>query len=317
MNDRVKLTQAAIITALAVALSLATVYIPFLGLLVFAIPVPYAIIATMTNGKYALISAAASFFIMMFAVDPMYSLSLTIMNVLPGIAVGYMIKKEKNEEEKNFKPIYFGTLAYMVSMILFVGLSKLFFKIDLVGQFIELMKVSLETQISVMQSAQLNLNEGITPTDIISTMQNMIPAILFFYSIISASITYYVEAFVLRRIKKLNVNLPKFTEFYLPGNAVTASLLLYFLVMALDIMQVPLHTDIIMLNLQLVFSIMFLIQGVSVGIYFIRNWRKKSPNKIMVFIVALFLISGSMVLSFVGMLDSAIDFRRVRSYKST
>jgi hypothetical protein len=62
---------------------------------------------------------------------------------------------------------------------------------------------------------------------------------------------------------------------------------------------------------------MFLIQGVSVGIHFIRNWRKKSPNKIMIFIVALFLISGSTVLSFVGMLDSVIDFRRVRSYKST
>lgn len=317
MNDRVKLTQAAIITALAIALSLATVYVPLLGLLVFAIPVPYAIIATITGGKYALISAVVSFFIMMFAVDPMYSLSLTIMNVLPGIAVGYMISKEKNEEEKSFKPIYFGTVVYMLSMIAFVGISKLLFKIDYIGQFIELMKESLQTQLSIMQSAQLNINEGMTVTDIISTVQNMIPAILFFYSIISASITYYLEAFILRRINKLNINLPKFNEFYLPGNAVTASLLLYFLIMFLDIIQVPLHTDIIMLNLQLVFSIMFLIQGVSVGIYFIRNWRQKSPNKIMVFIVALFLISGSMVLSFVGMLDSAIDFRRVRSYKST
>ena len=35
----------------------------------------------------------------------MYSLSLTIMTVLPGIAVGYMISKE-TIEEKNFKPIY-------------------------------------------------------------------------------------------------------------------------------------------------------------------------------------------------------------------
>lgn len=317
MKDRVKLTQAAIITALAIVLSLATVYVPFLGLLVFAIPVPYAIIATITGVKYALISAVASFFIMMFAVDPMYSLSLTIMTVLPGIAVGYMISKETTEEEKNFKPIYLGTVAYMVSMMAFVGLSKLFFKIDLIGQFIDLMKVSLETQLSIMQSAQLNVKDSISLVDMISIMKNMLPAILFFYSIISASITYYLEAFILRRIKKLNVNLPKFTEFYLPGNAVTASLLLYFLIMALDMMKVPLHTDIIMLNIQLVFSIMFLIQGVSVGIHFIRNWRKKSPNKIMIFIVALFLISGSTVLSFVGMLDSVIDFRRVRSYKST
>lgn len=317
MNDRVKLTQAAIITALAVVLSLATVYVPFLGLLVFVIPVPYAIIATMTGGKYALISAAISFFIMMFAVDPIYSLSLTVMNVLPGIAVGYMINKEEDNEEKNFKSIYIGTLAYMVSMILFVGISKLIFKIDLVSEFNKLIELSVETQFSIMKSANIAPKGDITAKDIVSIMQNIVPAILFFYSIIASSITYYLEAFILRRIKKLNFNLPKFVEFYLPGNAVTTSLLLYFLVMGLDMIKVPLHTDIIMLNLQLVFSMMFLVQGASVGIYFIKQWRRKSPNKIMIFIIALFLISGSMVLSFIGMLDSVIDFRRVRSYKST
>lgn len=317
MNDRVKLTQAAIITALAVVLSLATVYVPFLGLLVFVIPVPYAIIATMTGGKYALISAAISFFIMMFAVDPIYSLSLTVMNVLPGIAVGYMINKEEDNEEKNFKSIYIGTLAYMVSMILFVGISKLIFKIDLVSEFNKLIELSVETQFSIMKSANIAPKGDITAKDIVSIMQNIVPAILFFYSIIASSITYYLEAFILRRIKKLNFNLPKFAEFYLPGNAVTTSLLLYFLVMGLDMIKVPLHTDIIMLNLQLVFSMMFLVQGASVGIYFIKQWRRKSPNKIMIFIIALFLISGSMVLSFIGMLDSVIDFRRVRSYKST
>ncbi len=317
MNDRVKLTQAAIITALAVVLSLITVYVPFLGLLVFTIPVPYAIIATMTGGKYALISAVASFFIMMFTVDPIYSLSLTIINVLPGIAVGYMINKEKEESEKSFKSIYIGTIAFMLSMIVFVGMSKLFLKMDLLAEITDMMKVSVETQLSIMKSANIAPKGDITVQDILSLMQNIIPAILFFYSIIASSITYYLEAFILRRIKKLNFNLPKFTEFYLPGNAVTTSLLLYFLVMGLDILKVPLHIDIIMLNLQLVFSMMFLVQGISVGIYFIREWRKKSTNKIIIFVIALFLISGSMVLSFIGMLDSVIDFRRVRSYKST
>lgn len=317
MNDRVKLTQAAIITALAIVLSLATVYVPFLGLLVFVVPVPYAIIATITGGKYALISAAISFFIMMFAVDPMYSLSLTVMNVLPGIVVGYMINKEKYKEEKSFKSIYLGTLAYMVSMIIFVGISKLLFKIDLVAEFTNLMKLSVETQFSIMESVNISAKADMTVDDVINIMKNIIPSILFFYSIIASSITYYLEAFILRRIKQLDFNLPKFTEFYLPGNAVTTSLLLYFLVMALDIIKVPLHTDIIMINLQLVFSIMFLVQGVSVGIYFVKQRRGKSPNKIMIFIIALFLISGSMVLSFIGMLDSVIDFRRIRSYKST
>ena len=78
-----------------------------------------------------------------------------------------------------------------------------------------------------------------------------------------------------------------------------------------------LYTDIIMLNIQLIFSVMFLLQGISVSIYYIKEWKKKSPGKIVFAIMAVFLLSGTMILSFVGMLDSAIDFRKVRNYKST
>lgn len=317
MNDRVKLTQAAILTALAIALSLMTVYVPFLGLLVLIIPVPYAIIATMTGYKYTLISAVASFFMIMFTVDPIYALNLTLMSILPGIAVGYTINKEKNDEEKSFKPIYYGTVAFMISIIVFFIISKVLFKMDLLAEIRQMMKVSVESQFRIMENIKGVQNGDVTIQDIIDLMNNILPSMLFLYSIISSSITYYLEAFILRRIKKLNFNLPKFNDFYLPGNAVTTSLLLYFLIMGLDMLNLPLHTDIIMLNLQLVFSMMFLVQGISVGVYFIKQWLKQSPKKIIILIMALFLISGSMILSFVGMLDSVIDFRKVRSYKST
>ena len=87
--------------------------------------------------------------------------------------------------------------------------------------------------------------------------------------------------------------------------------------MFLEMLNIGLYTDAIMLNIQLVFSILFLIQGVSVSIYFIKSWKDKSPGKIVFAVIAVILLSGSMILSFVGMLDSAIDFRKVRNYKST
>ncbi|MGL5641383.1 MAG: YybS family protein, partial [Paraclostridium sp.] len=304
---------------LAIALCLATVYIPFIGLLVFIIPVPYAIISTMTGHKYALISAISSFFILMLTVDFVYALNLVIMSILPGIAIGYKINKDskKEGENKNFTPIYYGTVAFIVSIILFFTMAKVVFNMDLLGQLSDMIKQSVEIQFKIMKSANMMPNSEITSKDIVSFIQNILPTMLFVYSIIASLVTYYLEAFILRRTKQLNYDLPKFSDFYLPGNAILTSLLLYLLIMGLEMLKVGLYTDIIMLNVQLIFSVMFLLQGIAVSIYYIKEWRKKSPRKIVFAVVAVFLLSGTMVLSFVGMLDSAIDFRKVRNYKST
>ena len=319
MNDKTKLTQAAILTAVAIIFCIATAYIPFLGLLMVVVPVPYAIIATMTGHKYALISAIASFFILILTVNFVYALNLVVMSMLPGIAVGYMINKDSNIEDrnKNFKPIFFGTVAFLISTIIFFTISKALFNIDLIEQFSKMLKTTVETQFAIMESTNIIQKGDIAPKDIINVMQNTIPTMLFACSIIASLITYYVEAFILRRIKRLNYKLPKFSDFYLPGNAIITSLLLYLLTMFLSMLNIGLYTDAIILNLQLIFSILFLLQGISVSIYFIKEWRKKSPSKIGFAIMAVFLLSGSMILSFVGMLDSAIDFRKVRNYKST
>ena len=319
MNDRTKLTQAAIISAIAIVICLAAVYVPFLGLLAFIIPVPYAIISTMTGHKYALISAISSFFILMFTVDVLYALNIVIMSILPGIAIGYKISKDSkvNNDSMNFTPVYFGTIAFILSTIVFFIMANVLFNMDLLGQFLELLKTTLEAQFAIIESANLMPKGEIKPEDIVNLVQNTTPTMLFLYSIIASLITYYVEAFILKRIRKMSYNLPKFSDFYLPGNAIITSLLLYLLIMGLEMLKIGLYTDIIMLNLQFVFSIMFLLQGIAVSVYFIKEWKKKSPGKVVFAVIAVFLLSGTMILSFVGMLDSAIDFRKVRNYKST
>lgn len=319
MNNRAKLTQAAIITAIGIVLCLGAAYIPFLGLLALILPVPYAIISTTSGYKYALISAISSFFILVLTVDVVYALNLLIMCMLPGIAVGYRINQDSKVEDENesFTPIYFGTIAFILSIIVFFAMSKLLFNIDLLADISKTIKATVEAQFAIMESTNMMPKENITAKDMINMFQNMMPTVLFMYSIIASLITYYVEAFILRRTKVLNYGLPKFSEFYLPGNAIVTSLILYLLVMFLEMLNIGLYTDSIMLNIQLVFSILFLIQGVSVSIYFIKRWKDKSPGKIVFAVIAVILLSGSMILSFVGMLDSAIDFRKVRNYKST
>ena len=85
----------------------------------------------------------------------------------------------------------------------------------------------------------------------------------------------------------------------------------------MDVTEVNLHTDLIMLNLQLVFNFMFMLQGIAVGVYYFKKWIKEGTVKMIFMSTFILCIFGFMAVAFVGMLDSIIDFRKVRVYKST
>ena len=67
----------------------------------------------------------------------------------------------------------------------------------------------------------------------------------------------------------------------------------------------------------MVFNFMFIVQGIAVSIYYARKWLKQGTGKNVLVSGILLGLFGTMGISFIGMLDSIIDFRKVRSYKST
>ena len=151
---------------------------------------------------------------------------------------------------------------------------------------------------------------------IVDTFKHIIPTILFFRGMISAIIIYFVEIYALKRMKYGSFDEIKFRNFYLPGNAIVISFILYLLMLGLSYIKTPLYTDAIFLNLQMVFNFMFIVQGIAVSIYFIKKWLKNGINK-KVFIGAMCVgIFGMTGISFIGMVDSILDFRNVRAYKS-
>ena len=275
-----------------------TAYVPMLSILSMAVPVPYAIIGTLTDNKYSILSLIATFFILIFTVNPLYSVSVCIMSIVPGIFIGSAIRNNRKEDDFNkFDPIYIGTIVTMICVIVFFFIANIVFKTNILDDFMNILKESINVQVAIME--------------------NMLPAILFLQGMIVTFIIYALETFVLRRIRVVNLRLPKFIDFYLPGNAVTASFTIYILVLFMDLIKVNLYTDLIMLNLQLVFNFMFMLQGISVSIYYLKKWIRGGSLKMIFMSLLILSVFGFMGISFVGMLDSIIDFRRVRSYKST
>ena len=186
--------------------------------------------------------------------------------------------------------------------------------VDIGGGTTEVAVISLG---GIVVSHSLRIAGDELDEDIVNYINNMLPTMLFLQGMIVAFIIYSLEIFILKRVRIVNLELPKLLDFYLPGNAISVLFTLYIFVLFMDLINLNLHTDLIMMNLQLVFNFMFMLQGIAVSIYFFKKWIRSGSLK-MIFMSALTLsIFGFMGISFVGMLDSIIDFRRVRSYKST
>ena len=115
MNNKLRLPQASLIAALGILLCLMTTYVPMLSILSMAVPVPYAIIGTLTDKKYSTLSLIVTFFILMFTVNPLYSISICIISIIPGIFIGNAIRNNREDDDYNkFGPIYIGTIVSMI-----------------------------------------------------------------------------------------------------------------------------------------------------------------------------------------------------------
>ena len=158
MNKKFGLSQAAMIVTLGIILVLISVYVPMLAILALAVPVPFAIIGTLCERKYAFLSLIYTFLVIMFCVDTIYAINISIMNVVPGLIIGNIAKHNINNENSNkFEPIYGGMIAFTVCTIVFFLLSKFIFNIDLIGEFIKAIKDGFNEQMSIMEKTECRL----------------------------------------------------------------------------------------------------------------------------------------------------------------
>ena len=317
MNKKVGLTEASIIVSLAIILVLVSAYVPALGILGLFISIPYAIIGTLGNKKYSVLSIIATFFILMITTNPVYAVNICLMSAVPGMIMGHIVKKCIEQDETNkFVPIYGGIIAFTTSILIFLLVSKVILGTDLVADFIKILKESILSQFETMKEMNPEMLKGITTDDIVNLIRGMIPAMLLLQGTFLSFITYYTEVFILRRLRSINIKAPKLKEFYLPGNAVAASFMLYLLIIGIGYMDIDFNTNLVMLNLQLVFNTLFMVQGIAVCIFFAVVWMKNKPKGMLFFWAIILAMTGTMGVSFIGMLDSVVDFRRVRIYKS-
>ncbi|WP_455537699.1 DUF2232 domain-containing protein [Terrisporobacter sp.] len=314
MNKDLRLSRVLVIVILAIILILISLNISQLSLLLLLIPIPFALIGTLSNFKNNTISLVITFLLLMYFTKYIDAIDIFINSIIPGTIIGIIAKRVINSQNGNkYEPIFVGTIVFIISIVVHYIISKYTFKIDLLNELLQMFDESIKLQKDLFESTNNNL---LYSQNLKDTFRNIIPSILFFRSMILSMIIYLIEVFALKKIQYGDLSQIKFRNFYLPGNAIVNSFILYLIVIGLSYMKTPLYTDAIFLNLEIVFNFMFIIQGIAVSVYFVRKWLKQGASN-NIFISALCIgIFGIRGISFIGMIDSILDFRRVRVYKS-
>lgn len=294
--------------------------IPGLSILTIGVSSLFVVIATLSDSKGIFISIAMVILALVFFINPVYIFDICLNCIIPGIIIGIITKNVLNykNNDNKFEPIFAGTIAFILGLIANYLISKYLFNINILEEFTSVMKAQLSTQIGAIQESVSTLTSApkITEESIIQTILNIMPLILFSRAILLAILTYFLAIFTLKKIKKIDLNdlrEIKFSRFYLPGNAVLTSFVLYIVIMLLEMFNTPLYTDLILMNLEMIFYILFLIQGVSVAIFFAKRWLKGGQLIKVTMVIIAIVLFGVMGISILGMVDSIFDFRKVKS----
>ena len=257
MNKKITLPQTIVITLFTIIMILVAVNIPALSILTISVSSLFVVIAALSDTKGIFISFAMVILGLIFFIDPVYIFDICLNFVIPGIIIGIITRNILNYKEDNkYNPIFMGTIAFILGLIANYLVSKYLFNINMLEEFTSVMKTQLSTQISAIQESVSSLASvsNITEESIIQTVLNIMPLILFSRSIMLSILTYFLAIYTLKKIRKNDLKEKlmqiKFSRFYLPGNAVLTSFILYILIMLLEILKTPLYTDLILMNLE-------------------------------------------------------------------
>lgn len=136
-----------------------------------------------------------------------------------------------------------------------------------------------------------------------------VPGTIIVFSMVIAYLNYGVISWAMAKTGKKISKLPPFKVFSLPKSIVLGSLLIYLL-SYITISMGIISKDLLMFNLEFVFTFVFSIQGLAVVFYF--AYLKKIPKIVTLIVSGIFIFAwiGQAFLFILGLTDVILDVRK-------
>ncbi|MFA9397471.1 MAG: YybS family protein [Clostridiaceae bacterium] len=311
------IVEAGIMTGIVVILMLIAAYIPMFGIGgILLLPVPITIIYLRHGFKEALLSIIVSDIIVSTAYDPILTLSLAILYGSTALTLGYCIKRKL----KFGKIIMILTLVNIVAMIANVLLVSIITSNGIGGLSDQMQVLINNFKGSIEKTKAMGINSGLGEESLarydemisvlnVDYMLKLMAGAITIYALISAYINYIICRKILGR---LGYEVEKETPVSMINFDAKIGLVVILFVLIGTILtyyKIP-AGEYFYNSSNYVLQTIFVIQGISVIVYFLRNKFNIHKGIIIAMLILLFSIISQIAI-FIGLGDLIFDFRKI------
>lgn len=283
-------------------------YIPWIILLY---PVLFIILGVRHGIHYSIIGLIFSTFSVGLMTDIISGVLIFFIFTPLSISLSYTIRKRRS----SYEVLIISTLIFLVSILFLISIMKDMTGISIINELEEFFTQTINYQVEILKDTGLSNYEVLRMKDILENALDYIllimPSIVMIFSLITAYLNYLISTLLLRKLGYGIVSVPKFSKFKLPNNALLGTGIMFLGVFIIKSLKL-FYYETILINMTVLTSFVFFIQGLSVIDY--KLIGKKLGPILRIFIILLFIIllPFGWIISFVGVLDVIMDFRKIR-----
>ncbi len=302
-----KITEGAILAALFFILSLSSIYLPLVGVfLSFLSPLPILILTIRQGLKISISSAIIGAVLVSIFSTFFQGIFVLFQYGILGIILGYTIAKGYDI----YRIFLIGVGTSLLAKAIIIILSMWITDVNPLALNISYMEKSLESSFRMYSKLGIpeenieNIQKSFK--DALKFIKIALPSIFILASIFDVFLNYSIAYVVLKRLRYDIPKLPKFRE--LRGNLSFVIGFLSGLILSVFFGHVPVLFR-IGANLQLFFTIVFFILGLSLVSYILHKIKVPGYGRILIYILLIFQPIFSQFILWIGLLDVFFDFR--------
>lgn len=280
----------------------------------FLFPLPFIVLGVNYGWKSSLVGLVLGSVIVGLALD-LYSGLIVLALFLPlTLSIVGMIRKEYEA----------GKILALASMVFFISILGLVFiassstGVRPVDKADQIFKINFERQLDLLKDTGLgggDLSKLEESLDVVrENILVTLPSIFLILATAIAYLNYSWASWVLRKDGHELKNRPVFSSFKLPKNIFLGTLIMFALAYIFNKLNI-LNGEGLIRNLIVLVTFIFSIQGLSVLDYLMKKRGMKTFGRVTMVVLLVFLLPLGSLMSFVGVLDSLMDFRKLKRIK--
>ena len=310
-NRRVKpMVEGGILAAIAVAMSLISLYVPIIGsFMALILPLPIIVLVVRHGVRWGIMSTIIAGVLISMLISPLQAISIVIVCGFIGVVLGYTYRKGYSAVQC----LTIGSVSAIASILVVFAVSLLLINVNPMKVQMDIMNQAFEESLALYRSS------GMSETEIadiagkfkagLDTVKQLVPVTVVLAGLFETYINFIVAGVVLRRVGHTNiVTMPPFKEWKLPWG------LVYIYAFSLIGMYWGSSREIevllqVSMNFNMFASILAFIQGLAILFYMADRYQLS--NFLRGIILILILTSGLFqVVALIGLFDIIFDYRK-------